>query len=1635
MKKLSLVLFLASSFSWAQMNYVALVKDADGVPVSNSNVDVRISIVDYADESSVYYSESHNTSTTADGIVTLIIGEGTSISGDFQAIDWSKKLAIIDAYDLDESGYTLGGKELIRKVPVAYYALNAGGIDSTATISATAVNVKNQSGTVSNLLDVIQKLQAEIKSLSESYTYLSNLISSDNSNPNTSATNKIYFENGTCKCPDANPGDSVTISGTVYTVVNDESISNEISAGNINLCTTLVTNMGGLFRNNTSFNSDIGFWDTSNVTIMNEIFDGATSFNQDIGNWDISSVTNMRYMFNSASAFNQEIGSWDVSSVINMEFLFREAISFNSDIGDWNTGNVENFNQMFYEADSFNQDIGAWDVSSVSSMENLFRGADEFNQDISSWDVSSVTNMNYMLNGAVNFNQDLSGWCVTNISSEPSGFSTNSALTNENKPVWGSCPSEEVAKIYFENGTCKCPDGTLGASVTIEGTEYTVVDDSTIADAIEAGNINLCTTLVTTMEGLFDGNATFNEDISFWDTSNVTNMRNMFKNAEIFDQDISIWDVSSVTNMSHMFNGAAAFNQDLNTWETGSVTNLSAMFWDATNFNGEINAWDTSNVTDMSSMFSCLNNEDCQFNQSLNDWDTSSVVDMTDMFIDAVNFNGNISDWDTSSVTSMRRMFTGVTSFNQNIGNWDTSSVVNMYAMFWSANAFNQYIGGWDTSSATDMEGMFRYATVFNQDISNWCVSNITSEPPNFGENSALTEEHKPDWGSCPNPNVESGTISPVTQTICPGNIPQTIFGTDEPGMTNPSYQWEISTDNVTFTPIVGASSKNYTPVSPVTEATLFRRVATSATEATRISSSAAVFITPVPQTILSAGSSSTFAPINESVCMGDSLMFIAWSTASSSFEFRINGSVVYRVNANGAGTATFDPATDMQNGYTLINGDSVDVIGYNKPLTASNTIDSSACSSFSEVVAVSVVQRPVVTVGTADGTNEIHEGGDPVIDATYIEDATYEWMADQTYFKTTNTHTTTMPWELISLSGKATVTIEVIVNTLSGCTVNESFTLNIVDNNSSVACEFEDVTPNLNAGILDFECSGNAWKPENEFTTDSYQDAGSQGNWSRFGDISLANVDNPYKTEENSSNGVLQITEQGNTLSWAGFRFNLDEKVNFPDGNEALSIKVYSKAPDQNVLIRLQDKDGNNGSTGDRNAITTKTGAWEELIFNFSSDASGLFDQLVVIMDFGKTNQTETTYWIDDIQFATPKPVEIPNEPTTAAPDPSIDESKVLSLYSDSYASVENVDFNPNWGQSTIYSEVSIDGNNTIKYENLNYQGTALENPIDLSGYDKLHVDYWTPNATVINLYLISPGPKETFVSLPVQQKEQWQTVEFSLDEFSEIVDLSDVFQLKVEGNGNVYFDNLFFSKGSDNQKPPHNPSFYYDATNTTFSTTSSFKDVISQDDSYQFSEVGGTSSSFPTYVSGKYYEFTPNDGGNNMRQDLSGSTSDDLNTLSSTSHTIFSVVNLGSLEEEDTFTNGDTTGGVLLMVYNNRVRGHVWGPSEVKLDHEDTSLQTGVWYIIGQRWDVDNGKIDVFLSTVNGLVDIDEGDTNIVNPPSIGPNLMGIDARGDSDGYGDFKFNQGVIYRTNLNDQEIQDVIDYLSAKVPSN
>ena len=157
--------------------------------------------------------------------------------------------------------------------------------------------------------------------------------SNDNSDSSNSTNSNIYFENGTCKCPNATVGDTAVINGTTYTAVNNSTIVGQISAGNYNLCTTLVTDMSELFKNNSSFNSNISFWDVSNVTSMKQMFNDASAFNQDLSSWDTSKTTTMYGMFDNARAFNGNIGSWDSSSVTDMRIMFRNARVFNQDIG------------------------------------------------------------------------------------------------------------------------------------------------------------------------------------------------------------------------------------------------------------------------------------------------------------------------------------------------------------------------------------------------------------------------------------------------------------------------------------------------------------------------------------------------------------------------------------------------------------------------------------------------------------------------------------------------------------------------------------------------------------------------------------------------------------------------------------------------------------------------------------------------------------------------------------------------------------------------------------------------------------------------------------------------------------------------------------------------------------------------------------------------------------------------------------------------------------------------------------------------------------------------------------------------------------------------------------------------------
>ena len=143
---------------------------------------------------------------------------------------------------------------------------------------------------------------------------------------------------------------------------------------------------------------------------MNDMFSSPQSFDRDIDAWDVSGVSqllgdfagSMFAMLWGATSFNQDIGGWNTVNVRAMVFLF-DATAFNQDIGDWDvTGigqsidgihgaDLGSMYGMFLGATNFNQNISAWDVSKVIIMANMFKDASAIDQDISAWDVGMVT--------------------------------------------------------------------------------------------------------------------------------------------------------------------------------------------------------------------------------------------------------------------------------------------------------------------------------------------------------------------------------------------------------------------------------------------------------------------------------------------------------------------------------------------------------------------------------------------------------------------------------------------------------------------------------------------------------------------------------------------------------------------------------------------------------------------------------------------------------------------------------------------------------------------------------------------------------------------------------------------------------------------------------------------------------------------------------------------------------------------------------------------------------------------------------------------------------------------------------------------------------------------------------------------
>jgi surface protein len=522
------------------------------------------------------------------------------------------------------------------------------------------------------------------------------------------------------------------------------------------------TSLANCFAQCTSFNSDIGGWNTSSVTNMDSMFQDATAFNQQISYsgsgpvWNTAAVTTMDYMFNGAAAFNNSQGydpstatrplGWIITNVQQPIQYFLDNSLLNPVLPS-NAVDIEGNLIVFTAAN--NDLVYSFDYSGTADVLTYIPIYNTGN-------ISVVSNYSTVGN---TYTVSVSLLSYTD-SSDGFSFATPGTPPGTATKEWYSVNTQNLAILQF--GTI--PLSRAGSQFSFLGSPLQVSIQSVLPPNTISG---------TSLEECFAGCNTFNSDISGWNTVNVINMSKMFKGASLFNQPIGAWNTCNVTNMSQLLMDASGFNQPLGAWDTGAVTTMSQLFEGASNFNQDISEWNTSAVTNMGAMFA----DASQFNRPIGSWNTSTVTTMGELFFGANNFNQTITSWNTAAVQNMTNMFAFATRFNNgdvsgqsNIPlSWNTASVQNMVSMFDNALEFNQDISGWNTSVVTDMHSMFQRAVSFNQTLSysdsnptRWNTSAVTDMSGMFLNASIFNNGEADGSGTAPLNWDTSGVSLPV---------------------------------------------------------------------------------------------------------------------------------------------------------------------------------------------------------------------------------------------------------------------------------------------------------------------------------------------------------------------------------------------------------------------------------------------------------------------------------------------------------------------------------------------------------------------------------------------------------------------------------------------------------------------------------------------------------------------------------------------------------------------------------------------------------------------------------------------------------------------------------------------------------
>ena len=147
------------------MSYQAVIRDVGDNLVINQSVGMQISILQSSAKGTAVYIETHISTTNTNGLVSVEIGGGTVVSGNFAVIDWANGPYFIKT-ETDPSGgtdYSITGTSQLLSVPYALHAKTVGEITEKQGLANVMAINNSANDQIKNLTDPTELQDAATK--------------------------------------------------------------------------------------------------------------------------------------------------------------------------------------------------------------------------------------------------------------------------------------------------------------------------------------------------------------------------------------------------------------------------------------------------------------------------------------------------------------------------------------------------------------------------------------------------------------------------------------------------------------------------------------------------------------------------------------------------------------------------------------------------------------------------------------------------------------------------------------------------------------------------------------------------------------------------------------------------------------------------------------------------------------------------------------------------------------------------------------------------------------------------------------------------------------------------------------------------------------------------------------------------------------------------------------------------------------------------------------------------------------------------------------------------------------------------------------------------------------------------------